>query len=253
MLEAVINEGKAANEPHERLGNRLGVYLADTLASPNVTPPGGLNLTHQTLTEEHEAARRVKNTGDVLVCLGNPPYDRETKDEPEDTPRRKGGWVRYGDEPEGGADDENQAEKPILRDFTDPVSKMGHGVHAKNSTTTMSISGAGRCGDCLSAGMWRDCHLHYRVELPFWSSLLACGASCAKPLMSYGFDLGGDNLGARKTPNIFNIQTPVAIAVGIRGSKRNAEVPAKHILLVSKLIRGTRTRQTGRFKWPCRY
>jgi hypothetical protein len=28
-------------------------------------------------------------------------------------------------------------------------------------------------------------------------------------------DLGGDNLGARKTPNVFNIQTPVAIAIGV--------------------------------------
>ena len=31
-------------------------------------------------------------------------------------------------------------------------------------------------------------------------------------------DLGGDNLGTRKTPNVSNIQTPVAIAVGVRGS-----------------------------------
>jgi predicted helicase len=32
-------------------------------------------------------------------------------------------------------------------------------------------------------------------------------------------DLGGDNLGTRKTPNVFNIQTPVAIAIGVRGPK----------------------------------
>ncbi|MGC6453678.1 MAG: type ISP restriction/modification enzyme, partial [Candidatus Puniceispirillaceae bacterium] len=229
MLEAVINEGKAANEPHERLGNRLGVYLADTLASPNVTPPGGLNLTHQTLTEEHEAARRVKNTGDVLVCLGNPPYDRETKDEPEDTPRRKGGWVRYGDEPEGGADDENQAEKPILRDFTDPVSKMGHGVHAKNLYN-----------DYVYFWRWALWRLFEQQECGGIVTFITASSYLSGPgfvgmrrVMRETFDelwildLGGDNLGARKTPNIFNIQTPVAIAVGIRGSKRNAEVPAK--------------------------
>ena len=33
-------------------------------------------------------------------------------------------------------------------------------------------------------------------------------------------DLGGDNLGTRKTPNVFNIQTPVAIAN--RGTQCNA-------------------------------
>ena len=33
-------------------------------------------------------------------------------------------------------------------------------------------------------------------------------------------DLGGDNLGTRKTPNVFNIKTPVAIAIGVRNSAR---------------------------------
>jgi hypothetical protein len=40
-------------------------------------------------------------------------------------------------------------------------------------------------------------------------------------------DLGGDNLGARKTPNVFAIQTPVAIAIGIRGPIASPGVPAK--------------------------
>ena len=41
------------------------------------------------------------------------------------------------------------------------------------------------------------------------------------------FDLGGDNLGARKTPNVFSIQIPVAIAVGMRGKNTNPDKPAK--------------------------
>jgi hypothetical protein len=40
-------------------------------------------------------------------------------------------------------------------------------------------------------------------------------------------DLGGDNLGTRKTPNVFNIQTPVAISIGVRGKKENSTTPAK--------------------------
>ena len=40
-------------------------------------------------------------------------------------------------------------------------------------------------------------------------------------------DLGGDNLGTRKTPNVFNIQTPVAIAIGVRGAKPTPDKPAK--------------------------
>jgi hypothetical protein len=40
-------------------------------------------------------------------------------------------------------------------------------------------------------------------------------------------DLGGDNLGTRKTPNVFAIQVPVAIAIGVRGPKSHPDVPAK--------------------------
>ncbi len=40
-------------------------------------------------------------------------------------------------------------------------------------------------------------------------------------------NLGGDNLGARKTPNVFNIQTPVAIAIGVRAPKPSPKMPAK--------------------------
>jgi hypothetical protein len=39
-------------------------------------------------------------------------------------------------------------------------------------------------------------------------------------------DLGEDNLGARKTDNVFEIRTPVAIAVGIRAPGSSCEDPA---------------------------
>src|SRR5258708_35202890 len=40
-------------------------------------------------------------------------------------------------------------------------------------------------------------------------------------------DLGGDNLGARKTPNVFAIQIPVAIAIGTRRPKQAKDKAAK--------------------------
>jgi len=39
-------------------------------------------------------------------------------------------------------------------------------------------------------------------------------------------DLEGDNLGARKTDNVFAIQTPVAIAIGVRYAEPSPETPA---------------------------
>ena len=50
------------------------------------------------LTEERRRAQRIKEKTRVFVCLGNPPYDREQHDPNDDRARRKGGWVRYGDE-----------------------------------------------------------------------------------------------------------------------------------------------------------
>ena len=40
-------------------------------------------------------------------------------------------------------------------------------------------------------------------------------------------DLGGEGRGSRKSENIFNIQTPVAIAIAFRESTKNHHQPAK--------------------------
>lgn len=228
-LEAAINEGTDDGKEVKRLGNRLNIYLADTLESPNVTPPGGLTLTHKKLTEEHEAARRVKNSGDILVCLGNPPYDRQTIAEGDGDTRRKGGWVRYGDKLDGGASDEMQSERPILRDFIDPVSVAGAAVHLKSIYN-----------DYVYFWRWALWRLFEQQEcggivtfITASSYLSGPGFIGVREVMRKTFDelwiidLGGDNLGARKTPNVFNIQTPVAIAIGIRGSKPSPDTPAK--------------------------
>jgi predicted helicase len=131
-LEGAINDSTAAGAPEEKLGERLKIYLADTLESPNSAPPGGLDLTHRALTQEHEAARKVKNGGEILVCLGNPPYDRQNIEERDTTTQRKGGWVRFGDQLKGGAKQDDQGVRAIFKDFTDPATKAGAGVHIKN-------------------------------------------------------------------------------------------------------------------------
>ena len=55
----------------------------------------------------------------------------------------------------------------------------------------------------------------------------ACVRRCGGPSIGLSIiDLGGDNLGARKTPNVFAIQIPVAIAIGMRGKSQKPETPA---------------------------
>jgi hypothetical protein len=228
-LEGAMNDAKAAGQPEEKLDKRLNIYLADTLESPNAAPPGGLTLTYRALTAEHEAARKVKQGGDILVCLGNPPYDRQTIEEGDTTTQRKGGWVRFGDQVKGGAKQAQQGEIAILKDFTDPATKAGAGVHLKNLYN-----------DYVYFWRWALWRLFERqngggiVTFITASSYLAGpGFVGVREVMRKTFDelwiidLGGDNLGTRKTPNVFNIQTPVAIAIGVRASKGSPEKPAK--------------------------
>ena len=51
------------------------VYLTDTLESPHATPTQ-LPLFFWPIAEQRAKALEVKSAVPVLVCLGNPPYDR---------------------------------------------------------------------------------------------------------------------------------------------------------------------------------
>ena len=217
---AHVRVSRAFEEAGATVHGRLKIYLADTLESPEAEPPK-LTLTYKALTDEHEAARRLKNEGEILVCLGNPPYDRHEAG-------KGGGWVRYGDQEPGAADQKKQ-ERPILDDFVEPAQKAGQGGHLKNL---------------------------YNLYVYFWRWALwrlfekqNCGGiltfiTAASYLAGPGFvgmrermrrtfdelwilDLGGDNLGTRKTPNVFAIQIPVAIAIGVRGPEPDPDTPAK--------------------------
>lgn len=110
---------------------RLQVYLADTLESPFTTPPGALDLQHKPLVEERKRARAVKEKKNILVCLGNPPYNRQTIEQGDTATLRKGGWVRFGDQGQGKLE-ESLKERPIFDDFIEPAQKAGQGVHLKN-------------------------------------------------------------------------------------------------------------------------
>lgn len=224
----------------------LPVYLTDTLESPNAAAPSG-GVFSKTLTEEHKRAIRIKRDSHVLVCMGNPPYDREQAENPADptpTAERKGGWVRFGDrdaqkghadkksEKKGGSQaSEDAADEGILRDFLNPAKDAGMGGHLKNLYN-----------DYVYFWRWALWKLfeNPRAQGPGIVSFITASSYLRGPgfvgmrkKMREAFDdlwiidLGGDNLGARKTPNVFNIQTPVAIAIGVRYGEPRPDVPAR--------------------------
>ena len=219
---------------HLRLSQRLRdagvtnkaakVYLTDTLESPNNLPAFTSSLLQQQLSDEREYALKVKKDVRVFVCLGNPPYDREERDPDDTLGPRKGGWVRYGDEEQQGT----TTTKPILEDFLAPVRESGQGLHLKN--------------------LYNDYVYFWRWAL--WKVLDSTGdagivtfITASSYLRGPGFagmrrkmrevfdelwiiDLEGDNLGARKTENVFAIRTPVAIAIGVREGPPRPDSPA---------------------------
>lgn len=185
------------------------VYLTDTLESPHLAPPGLAHapLFQRKLAEENERARRIKAETPVVVCLGNPPYSRHEAGE-------LGGWIRHGDEGEAG----------ILEDFL----RDTPAVHVKNLYN-------------LYVYFWRWA-LWKVFENPPGKGIVSF-ITASSYLRGPGFagmrrfmrgtfdelwilDLGGDNLGARKTENVFAIQNPVAIAVGVRSANADAAQPA---------------------------
>jgi hypothetical protein len=209
----------------------IHAYLTDTLESPNKVPHE-VNLFARKLTEEHLRAQHFKKHTRVLVCMGNPPYDREQAEVGERPEHlRKGGWVRHGDPRDPTPANPSTRTRAILQDFIEPASAAGAGVHLKNLYN-----------DYVYFWRWALWKLFENPEasgpgiitfITAASYLRGPGFVGMRQKMREAFDelwiidLEGDNLGARKTENVFAIQTPVAIAIGVRYKKPQPQSPAK--------------------------
>ena len=193
------------------------VYLTDTLESPHAETPQ-LPLFLHPIAAQHARALQVKSTVPVIVCLGNPPYDRHEA-ATHDNKARTGGWVRWGDD----------GERAIFHDFLAPVVAAGHGGHLKNLYN-------------LYVYFWRwalwKVFEHQTAHGPGVVSFIS--ASSYLDGDAFGgmrehlrrqcdaiwiLDLGGEGRGARRSDNVFAIQTPVAIAVAVRRKAAKQDTP----------------------------
>jgi Type ISP C-terminal specificity domain len=207
----------------------LHVLLTDTLESPYADPPQP-PLFGRKLTDEQRRASRVKADVPVFVCMGNPPYFREESGE-DGGEKTRGKWVRFGDENKPG-------EHPILQDFL--IESVGG--HAKNLYNLYVYF--------WRWTLWKMFENGYAARRGIVSFITASsylrgpGFAGMRQRMREAFDelwildLEGDNLGARKTENVFAIQTPVCIATGIRHA-----VKKKHALAKVRYARLTGTRE----------
>ncbi|HSS47630.1 MAG TPA: type ISP restriction/modification enzyme [Thermoanaerobaculia bacterium] len=210
----------------------VNIYLTDTLASPHAKPPQP-GLFYEPIALQQKRALEVKEKVPVLVCLGNPPYDRHAAEAAARVENRKGGWVRWGDA--------GKAETAILQEFLEPARKAGYGVHLKNLYN-------------LYVYFWRwalwKVFEHQTSSGPGIVSFISASSylfgdafvgmrECLRRQCDevWIIDLGGEGRGTRREENVFAIQTPVAIAVAVRYGKPNLDMPAK---IVYARIRGTR-------------
>ncbi len=197
------------------------VYLTDTLESPHATP-AQLPLVARVLGEERRRALAVKVRTPVLVCLGNPPYDRQEIDLADPDTVRKGGWVRFGEPGDARG-------HTLLDDFLRPAREAGAGGHLKNLYN-----------DYVYFWRWALWKVFETKAGPGIVSFITAASYLRGPgfvgmreAMRRTFDdlwlidLEGSSTGPRRTANVFAINTPVAIAVGVRYGEPNPDEPAR--------------------------
>ena len=201
------------------------VLLTDAL---DHTPrQGQLQTMSNPVAEEGERAAELKEHERFSVVIGNPPYDREER-EVGAVGKRKGGVVRHG---VPGID-------PLLNAVTRPMKDAGLGIHLKNVYN-----------DYVYFWCWAAWQATRLPEGPgvvafITASSYLDGVSMGgvRHLLRQAFDelwivdIGGEGRGAQTEENVFDIQTPVAIAVGVRtGSERSDDCAVR-----SHRVAGTR-------------
>ena len=121
------------------------------------------------------------------------------------------------------------AEDAILQSFIRPAREAGAGVHIKNLYN-----------DYVYFWRWALWKVFEQASEPGIISFISASSYLRGPgfvgmreVMRRTFDelwildLEGDNLGARRTENVFAIQTPVAIATGVRYGEPKPDEPAR--------------------------
>jgi hypothetical protein len=203
---------KTALELHEADidGADLAIYLADTLQRG---ASGQLAIEADPISVEGERADHVKRTVRTTVAIGNPPYDRVAQDD------GSGGWIT----------DRSGGRSPFDDILDEARAHTNFAHHASLYNKYVYF---------WRWAIWKV--FEDRPGLPGVVSLITPSSWLTGP----GFvglrkmarevadeiwvtDLGGDNRGARKEPNIFDIETPVAIVTIARLGAGDKSRPAR--------------------------
>jgi hypothetical protein len=206
-------------------GGGVQVYLTDTLSSP-YSEPTSLTRLLEPLVAEQKRALAVKDKTQILVCVGNPPYERRSGTG--ETGEQYGGWIVHGDPGiEGPA---------LFHTFLDPANKQTIFSHIASLYNEYVYF--------WRWALWKVFEAPNIDGTPSNNPGVVSFISASSYLSGPGFvgmrehmrrlcdhvwiiDLGGEGRGARKEENVFAIQTPVAIAIALRQGATNLDEPAE--------------------------
>jgi hypothetical protein len=222
----------------------LKILLADTLASHEQTSELTLPdvFGYENISHEREEARELKVDTRVVVCMGNPPYLRGKKTDTQSG--SSGGWVtmrrepiagRRVRDPETGRLVRDRGEVGVISDFIAPAVAAGRGGDVKNLYNAYVYFWRWALWKVFEqeiTDQTNDQHHGIVSFITASSYLRGPGFVGMRQHMRSLFDelwiidLGGDNKGGRRTENVFSIETPVAIATGVRYGAPNPDQPA---------------------------
>lgn len=196
------------------------ILLTDTLEWPDAAPRiAGLDP----VAAEGQRAGAVKGHGRPTVVLGNPPYQRVKREDVD-------GWVVHA---EGG----RPALMQDVRDVANARTIFSHVASLENRYVYFwrwaiwkaleQSTGAPGVVAFITASSWLDG--------PGFVGLRELARTEGSEL--WITDLGGDNRGTDTDENVFDIETPVAIAVLVRAEPTDEEMPAR---VFHRRVRGAR-------------
>ena len=203
-------------------GGATRILLTDALEHRPIQGQFGTML--DPIAAEGKRAADLKESERFTVVIGNPPYDREQRDF-SNAEKRKGGVARYG----------SPGIPPLILAVTEPMRLAGRGRSLVNVYN-----------DYIYFWCWA---VWQASQLPSGPGIVAFVTASSfldgksmggvRQMLREAFDeirvvdIGGEGRGSRTEKNIFDIQTPVTITVGIRSVEQKTHQCAVYYRRIS--------------------
>lgn len=194
----------------------LNFFVADTLEDPYSASDSQLSYTAQLIARQRQLANKMKRERNIQVCIGNPPY--------KDHAGGMGGWIENGIDPATG-------EHPL-----DAFKLEGNGKHERHLSNlyayfwrwaTWKVFESTNHADVKDGGNGVICYITatgYLAGPGFKGMREYLRRTC-----SHGWIINVTPEGKQPPAGnaVFNIETPVAIALFLRAEGTSADSPAE--------------------------